>query len=106
MVTKEFPPFSKTPEKQYYYGSKNPHVSAVFTTAPVWPCTGALYPCTGANHKESISACQRNDLGVATVNVTPKRQITPVRSIPAPRVGACEEQKSQLSRVRPVRPLD
>jgi hypothetical protein len=37
MVTKEFVPFSKTPKKPYYYGNKNPHLSAVFTTALFGP---------------------------------------------------------------------
>ena len=51
MVTKEFRPFLKTPKNPYYDGSKNPHVSAVFTTALFGPAparfTGALPPTTG-----------------------------------------------------------
>jgi hypothetical protein len=42
MVTKEFLPFSKTLKKPYYYGNKNPYVSAVFTTALFGPAPGAL----------------------------------------------------------------
>jgi hypothetical protein len=51
MVTKEFLPFSKLPKKPYYYGSKNSHVSAVFTTALFGSAperlTRALLPTTG-----------------------------------------------------------
>jgi hypothetical protein len=51
MVTKEFLPFSKTAQKPYYYGSKNPHVSAVFTTVLLGSAperfTRALPPTTG-----------------------------------------------------------
>jgi hypothetical protein len=51
MVTKEFLPFSKTPQKPYYYKSKNPHVSVVFTTTLFGPAperiTRALPPTTG-----------------------------------------------------------
>jgi hypothetical protein len=101
MVTKEFLPFLKTPKNPYYYGSKNSHVRAALNDGPVWPCTGALNTCTAANHRESISACRRDDLGVATVNVTRKRRITPVRSIPAPRGSACGERKSQPKKGAP-----
>src|ERR1700728_3353354 len=99
MVTKEFLPFSKPPIllwKQESTRQRRPH------DVPVCPCTGAPYPCTAASHRESISACRRDDLGVATVNVIPKRRVTPVRSIPAP----AESRNHNLSRVRPVRPLD
>ncbi len=48
MVTKEFLPSRNRP---YYYGSKNPHVSAVFTTALFGFAperfTRALPPTTG-----------------------------------------------------------
>jgi hypothetical protein len=51
MVTKEFLPFLKTPKNPYYYGSKNPHVSAALTTALFGPApeplTRALPPTTG-----------------------------------------------------------
>src|ERR1700733_2164426 len=85
MVTKEFLPFLKTPKNPYYYGSRKSTRQRRLNDGPVWPCTGALTSCTAANHRESICACRRDDLGVATVNVTRKRRTTPVRSIPAPR---------------------
>ena len=72
--------------------------------SPVWPCTGAFYPCTATNPRESISVCRRDDLVIATVNVTPKRRITPVRNSPAPREGACGEQKSQPKQGAPSAP--
>ena len=106
MVTKEFLPFLKTPKNPYYYGSKKSTRQRRLNDGPVWPCTGALNSCTAANHRESISACRRDDLGVATVNVTRKRRITPVRSIPAPPCAPVESRNNNLRRVRPVRPLD
>jgi hypothetical protein len=57
MVTKEFLPFSKPPKKPYYYESKNPHVSAVFTTALFGPAperfTRAPPPTTGRHQRTS-----------------------------------------------------
>ena len=51
MVTKEFLLFLKTPKNPYYYGSKNPHVSAALTTALFGPAperfTCTLPPTTG-----------------------------------------------------------
>jgi hypothetical protein len=45
------PSVLKTAQKPYYYGSKNPHVSVVFTTALFGPAperfTRALPPTTG-----------------------------------------------------------
>jgi hypothetical protein len=106
MVTKEFLPFLKTPKNPYYYGSNQSTRQRRLNDGPVWPCTGALNTCTAANHRESISACRRDDLGVATVNVTRKRRITPARSIPAPLGAPAESRNHNLRRVRPVRPLD
>ncbi len=37
---------------------------------PVWPCTGALCPCICRQPPEIITACRRDDLGVANANVT------------------------------------
>jgi hypothetical protein len=52
-----FLPFSKTPQKPYYYGIKNPHVSAVFTTALFGLApehfTRALPPTTGKHQRMS-----------------------------------------------------
>jgi hypothetical protein len=44
------------------------------------------------NHRKSISAYRCDELVIADSNVTSKRWITPVRSFPAPREGACGEQ--------------
>jgi hypothetical protein len=65
MVTKEFPQFSKPPKNRINLEVRT-HTSAPFYhDGPVWQCTGAFYPCTAANHRESISACRRDVLGVA-----------------------------------------
>jgi hypothetical protein len=42
---------------------------------------------SAANHRESISACRHDDLGVANANVTSKRRITPARRITVSRGG-------------------
>jgi hypothetical protein len=87
-----FPALDAAP-KPYYCESKKICQGRIATMALFGPApvrsTRALPPTTG----KSISACRRDDLVIATVNVTPKRPITPVRSIPAPREGACGEQK-------------
>ena len=44
------------------------------------------------NHRKSMSACRCHESVIANSNVTSKPRITPVRSIPAPREGACGEQ--------------
>jgi hypothetical protein len=52
---------------------------------PAWPCTGVLPRASAANHRKSISASRRDDLGrLQTIVVTSKQRIKPVRSFPAP----------------------
>jgi hypothetical protein len=67
-----------TAQKPYYSGSKYPHVSTVL---PRRPCLAlhrrALPVQTAANHRESISACRRDDLGVANDHVTPSSNNKP-----------------------------
>jgi len=59
-----------TAPKPYYFGSKNPHVSAVFTTA-LLDLTSVRSTCaTAANHRQLMSACRHDELGVANSNVT------------------------------------
>jgi hypothetical protein len=66
-----------------------------FYDGSAWRCTGEFYPfASAANHRNSISACRRDDLGVANSNVTSKSMDPSVRSIPVPYEGACGEQKS------------
>jgi hypothetical protein len=57
---------------------------------PAWPCTGELCPCICRQPPGIISACQRDDLGVAKAIVTVKR-ITPFRSTPAVPQGRTRE---------------
>jgi hypothetical protein len=98
------PSVFETAQKPYYYGSKHSHVSAVFTTALFGSApehfTRALLPTTGkaSAHIGGITPV------IPTVNVTPKRRITPVRGIAAPREGACGEQKSQTMQGAPSAP--
>jgi hypothetical protein len=70
MVTKIIFPALDKAQKPYYCVSKNPHVSAVFTTALLGSAPARSTRASAANHRESISACRRDDLGVANVNVT------------------------------------
>ena len=58
-----------------------------------------LSRASAANHRESISACRRDALVIATANVTSKA--TSVRNIPAHREGAGGEQKSQRKQRAP-----
>ena len=58
------------PPKPYYFGSKNPYVSAVFTTALLDLASVRSTRATAANHRQLISACRRDELGVANSNVT------------------------------------
>jgi hypothetical protein len=67
-----------------------------FYDGSAWRCTGEFYPfASAANHRNSINACRRDDLGVANSNVTSKSTDPSVRSISAPYEGACGEQKSR-----------
>ena len=104
-----------TAPKPYYFGSKNPHVSAVFTTALLDLASVRSTRATAANHRQLISACRRDELGVANSNVTsevtgqacPRHSACPA----APRlaVGLAVERPARApakSRVRSVRPLD
>jgi hypothetical protein len=63
MVTKEFLQFLKTPKNPYYYGSKNPHVSAALTTALFGPAPARSTRAFAANRRKSISACRHDDSG-------------------------------------------
>src|ERR1700739_4422900 len=58
-----------TAPKPYYFGSKNPHVSAVFTTALLDRASVRSPRATAANHRQLISACRRDELGVANSSV-------------------------------------
>jgi hypothetical protein len=92
-----------TAPKPYYFGSKNPDVSAVFTTALLDLASVRSTRATAANHRQLISACRRDELGVANSNVTSEVRGQPVHGIPpapacrgagrgAPREGAREKQ--------------
>jgi hypothetical protein len=84
MVTKEFLPFSKPPQKPYYYKSKNPHVSVVFTTTLFGPAPERITRALPRKHQRMSP----DDSVIPRVNVTPKQRITLVRSIAAPRENA------------------
>lgn len=71
-------------QKPYYCESKNPHVRAVLTTALLGLAPARSTLASAANHGKSISACRRDDLGVANGNATSKVKDHSVRSIPAP----------------------
>ena len=66
---------------------------------PAWLCTGIPTRASAANHREGIGACRRDASVIATANVT--STATPVRNIPALRVGASGEQKSQRKQGAP-----
>ena len=72
-----------TAPKPYYFGSKNPHVSAVFTTALLDLASVRSTRATAANHRQS-SALSRDELGVANSNVTSE-----VTGQACPRHSAC-----------------
>jgi hypothetical protein len=84
-------------QKPYYCGSKYPHVSAVL---PRRPCLALhrralpvhLPPTTG-----KASAVGMMTWVIANGNVTSKRRITPVRSIPAPRGAPAESRNYRVS---------
>ena len=73
-----------TAPKPYYFGSRNPHVSAVFTTALLDLASVRSTRATAANHRQLISACRRDELGVANSNVTSE-----VTGQACPRHSAC-----------------
>jgi hypothetical protein len=56
--------------KPYYLGSKNQHVSAVFTTVLLDLASVPSTRATAANHRQLIGAFRRDELGVANSNVT------------------------------------
>jgi hypothetical protein len=95
-----------TAAKPYYFGSKNPNVSAVFTTALLDLASVRSTRATVANHRQLISACRRDELGVANSNVNirgdgasqPRRAVRLAVERPA--------RTPAKSRVRSVRPLD
>src|SRR5580693_8762248 len=90
-----------TAPKPYYFESRNPHVSAVFTTALLGLASVRSTRATAANHRQLISACRRDELGVANSNVTSEvtDHVCPQHSWRPARAPA-------ESRVRSVRPLD
>ena len=62
-----------TSQEPYYCGSKYPPFSAVLPRRPCFGLASARSTrASAANHRESINACQRCDLGVANDNVTLK----------------------------------
>jgi hypothetical protein len=69
MVTKIIFFALDTAPKPYYFGSKNPHVSAVFTTALLDLASVRSTRATAANHRQLISACRRDELGVANSDI-------------------------------------
>ena len=73
-----------TAPKPYYFRSKNPHVSAVFTTALLDLASVRSTRATAANHRQLISACRRDELDVANSNVTSE-----VTGQACPRHSAC-----------------
>jgi hypothetical protein len=100
-----------TAPKPYYLGSKNQHVSAVFTTALLDLASVRSIRATSANHRQLISACRIDELGVANSNVTsevtgqacPRHSACPA----APRLAVERPARAPAkSRVRSVRPLD
>jgi hypothetical protein len=67
-----------------------------FYDGSAWRCTGEFYPFASVtNYRNSISACRRDDLGVANSNVTSKSMDPSVRSISALYERAYGEQKSR-----------
>ena len=73
-----------TAPKPYYFGSKNPNVSAVFTTALLDLASVRSTRATAANHRQLISAFRRDELGVANSNATSE-----VTGQACPRHSAC-----------------
>jgi hypothetical protein len=59
-------------QKPYYCGTKNSHQRCLTTTALLGLAPARSTRAYVANHRESISACRRDDLGVANSNVTTK----------------------------------
>ena len=101
-----------TAPKPYYFGSKNPNVSAVFTTALLDLASVRSTRATAANHRQLISVCRRDELGVANSNVISEvmGQACPrLPRLPRRAVGLAVERPARAtakSRVRSVRPLD
>jgi hypothetical protein len=52
-----------TAPKPYYFGSKNPDVRAVFTTALLGLASVLSTRASAAKHRQLISACRRDELG-------------------------------------------
>jgi hypothetical protein len=72
VVTKEILSRSGHGPQAVLVCEQDPHVSAVFTTALLGHAPARSTRASAANHRESISACRRDDLGVANANVTSK----------------------------------
>ena len=78
-----------TAPKPYYFGSKNTHASAVFTTALLDLASVRFTRATADNHRQLISACERDELGVANSDVT--SEVSGQACSWAPREGAHEQ---------------
>ncbi len=57
------------PLKPCYCATKN-DIQRRLQDGPAWPCTGELCPCICRQPPGIVSACRRDDLGVAKANVT------------------------------------
>ena len=90
MVTKELFWFSRRAPKTVLLCKQESISSAVFKTALPGLAPGELCPCIWRQPPGIVSACRRDDLGVAKAYVTVKR-ITPFRSIPAVPQGRTRE---------------
>jgi hypothetical protein len=76
-----------TAPKPYYFGSRNPHVSAVFTTALLDLASVRSTRATAVKHRQLISALRRDELAGANSNATsevtgqacPRHSVCPAR---------------------------
>ena len=85
------------------------HTSAPsYHDGPAWPCTGALYPCICRQPPgETISACRRDDLGVANQKCdSDGSRLSAAFLRPARGRVPAERKNQRVSRVRPARSLD
>src|ERR1700730_5005046 len=90
----------------YYFGSKNQNVSAVFTTALLDLASGRPTRAKAANHRQLISACRRDELGVANSKVTSEVTGQACPGVPWGVPWSAPRGRPRKSRVRSVRPLD
>jgi hypothetical protein len=115
MVTKIILSRSGHSPKSVLLWKQERHVSAVFATALLGLASVRSIPASAASHRQLISACRRDELGVANRNVTSELtgQACPQHSclsrLPRRAVGLAVERPARApaeSRVRSVRPLD